>query len=350
MKITTLTSLFVLLSVVSMVAIAPSAFADHTSATVTNAPGSSTPGCDDTDSCFIPNPVSIAMGGTVTWENTDTAAHTVTSGTAADGPDGVFDSSLMMANGPSFSHTFDTAGSYDYFCMVHPWMAGTVVVEDEAAEAAEAAAAADAAAEAEAAAAADAAAAAAADAAAEAAAADAADAAAADAAAEAEAAAAAAIAALEAQQAAEAAAAIALEAKVVAYEPRDPAIDLVNTLRYNISGGSVSSIITNSDDATLVVAVDAPDDGESSITMNSNYITAFDDDSYFVLVNSEEIWFSQDGSTLTIPFEAGTEKIEIVGSSVVPEFGTIAMVVLAVAIISIIVITAKTKTQLIPKL
>ena len=67
MKITTLTSLFVLLSVVSMVAIAPSAFADHTSATVTNAPGSATPGCEETNSCFIPNPVMIAMGGTVTW-------------------------------------------------------------------------------------------------------------------------------------------------------------------------------------------------------------------------------------------------------------------------------------------
>jgi len=173
-------------------------------------------------------------------------------------------------------------------------------------------------------------------------------AAAAEAAAEAAAAEAEEAAAAEAAEAA--AAAVALEAKVVAYELRDPAIDLVNTLRYNISGGSVSSIITNSDDATLVVALDASDDGELSITMNSNYITAFDDDSYFVLVNNEEVWFSQDGSTLTIPFEAGTEKIEIVGSAVVPEFGTIAMVVLAVAIISIIVITAKTKTQLIPKL
>ena len=137
---------------------------------------------------------------------------------------------------------------------------------------------------------------------------------------------------------------------MAAAAPREPAIDLVDTLIYNISGGSVSSIITNSDDSTLVVAVDASDDGELSITMNSDYITAFDDDSYFVLVNNEEVWFSQDGNTLTIPFEAGTEKIEIVGSAVVPEFGTIAMVVLAVAIISIIVITAKTKTQLIPKL
>ena len=336
MKITTLTSLFILLSVVSMVAIAPSAFADHTSATVTNALGSSTPGCEDTNSCFDPNPVTIAMGGTVTWENVDNAAHTVTSGSPADGPDGVFDSSLIMAGGATFSHTFDDVGTYDYFCMVHPWMQGSVIVEDEAAAEAEAAEAE--AAEAEAA--------------------------------EAEAAAAAAIAALEAEQAAaaEAAAAEAAAAEaavaeaavseaavseaavVVMVAPREPAIDLVDTLSYNISGGSVSSIITNSDDATLVVAVDASDDGELSISLVSNYITAFDDGSYFVLVNNEEVWFSQDGNNLTIPFEAGTEKIEIVGSAVVPEFGTIAMVVLAVAIISIIVITAKTKTQLIPKL
>jgi predicted secreted protein with PEFG-CTERM motif len=133
-------------------------------------------------------------------------------------------------------------------------------------------------------------------------------------------------------------------------EPRDPAIDLVNTLRSSISSGSVSSIITNSDDATLVVAIDAPDDGELSITLDSNYITAFDDGSYFVLVNNEETEFGQSGNTLTIPFEAGTEKIEIVGSTVVPEFGTIAMIVLAVAIVSIIAITAKTRTTLIPKL
>ena len=347
MKITTLTSLFILLSVVSMVAIAPNAFADHTSATVTNALGSSTPGCEDTNSCFDPNPVTIAMGGTVTWENVDNAAHTVTSGSPADGPDGVFDSSLIMAGGATFSHTFDDVGTYDYFCMVHPWMQGSVIVEDEAAaeaEVAEAEAAEAEAAEAEAAAAA-AIAALEAEQAAEAAAAEAA---AAESLAALEAAAAESLAALEAEQAAEAAEAEA--AAVVMAAPREPAIDLVDTLIYNINGGSVSSIITNSDDSTLVVAVDASDDGELSITMNSDYITAFDDDSYFVLVNNEEVWFSQDGNTLTIPFEAGTEKIEIVGSAVVPEFGTIAMVVLAVAVISIIVITAKTKTQLIPKL
>ena len=159
MKMSTLSSLLVLMSVVSMIAIAPSAFAAHHEVTVTNAPGSSTPGCEETDSCFIPSTATIEEGGIVTWENTDNAAHTATGGSAIDGPSGVFDSSLIMAGG-SFSNTFDTAGTYDYFCMVHPWMVGTVIVE--AAGAAEAEAAAEAAA---AQAAADAAAAAAADAA-----------------------------------------------------------------------------------------------------------------------------------------------------------------------------------------
>ena len=114
------------MSVVSLIAIAPSAFAD---VTVTNAPGSSTPGCEDTNSCFIPNPVTVEVGAIVTWDNTDTAAHTASSGTAADGPSGVWDSSLIMAGG-SYSFTFDTAGTYDYFCMVHPWMTGEIIVKD----------------------------------------------------------------------------------------------------------------------------------------------------------------------------------------------------------------------------
>ena len=93
---------FSLLAIFSLIAVAPSAFAEHgeggMAATVTIAPGSSTPGCEETDSCFIPSTVVITVGGTVTWENTDTAAHTSSSGTAADGPDGVFDSSLILAS------------------------------------------------------------------------------------------------------------------------------------------------------------------------------------------------------------------------------------------------------------
>jgi len=279
-----LSSLVVLFAIASMVAIAPEAFA----ATVTNAPGSSTPGCEETaEGCFIPSPVTIDIGATVTWENNDTAAHTSTAGSAVDGPSGVFDSSLIMA-GSSFSHTFDSAGTYDYFCMVHPWMSGTVIVEDFAAAAADAAAA---------------------------------DAAAAEAAAE----------------------AAAAEAAMAA-----PAIDAADYI--STSGAPVTSITANADDDSVIIAIDAADDGVLSVTLHSEVITAFDDGTYFVLIDNEEVEFEQSGSSLTIPYGAGNERVEIVGSHVVPEFGTIAMIILAVAIVSIIVITAKTRTTLIPKL
>jgi len=126
MKMSTLSSLFVLMSVVSLIAIAPSAFAAHHEVTIENAPGSSTPGCEP--DCFIPTTATVEVGAIVTWANTDNAAHTATAGSAADGPSGVFDSSLIMAGG-SYSYTADTAGTFDYFCMVHPWMEGTVIVE-----------------------------------------------------------------------------------------------------------------------------------------------------------------------------------------------------------------------------
>jgi len=89
--------------------------------------GSSVPGCEEILECYVPTSVSINTGDTISWSNDDTAAHTVTSGTPAEGPDGVFDSSLFMA-GATFDVTFDNSGSYDYFCMVHPWMVASVQV------------------------------------------------------------------------------------------------------------------------------------------------------------------------------------------------------------------------------
>jgi predicted secreted protein with PEFG-CTERM motif len=127
--------------------------------------------------------------------------------------------------------------------------------------------------------------------------------------------------------------------------------DLSDQLTATVSSGVIHHIGGNTDDATLTIHLfGADDDGELKITLNSDIITPFDDGSYFVLVNNEETDFEQMGNTLHISYYAGTEKIEIVGSHVVPEFGTIAMIVLAVAIVSIIAITAKTKTALIPKL
>lgn len=94
---------------------------------VTIPAGTSSPGCETSNACYTPASVIINAGDTVKWDNVDTAAHTVTSGSPADGPSGVFDSSLIMGKA-SFEHTFDKAGTYDYFCMVHPWMVGNVIV------------------------------------------------------------------------------------------------------------------------------------------------------------------------------------------------------------------------------
>jgi len=95
--------------------------------TVEPVAGSGAPGCETTE-CYTPSTVTIAAGGTVTFTNTDTAPHTSTSGSAANGPDGVFDTSLIMMNA-SFDVTLADAGTYTYFCMVHPWMEGTIIVE-----------------------------------------------------------------------------------------------------------------------------------------------------------------------------------------------------------------------------
>ena len=126
----TVSSLFVLFAIVSIgMTAAPSAFAEHSmNATVENAQGSSTPGCEP--DCFVPATVTIGVGGMVTFSNNDTAAHTSTAGTPADGPSGAWDSSLVMMNSAYTTPALD-AGEYPYFCMVHPWMTGLVIVEEE---------------------------------------------------------------------------------------------------------------------------------------------------------------------------------------------------------------------------
>lgn len=90
-------------------------------------PGSAVPGCENTNECYLPFEITVATGATVSWINDDSAAHTVTSGTVDTGITDVFDSSLFMS-GSVYEFTFDEAGTYDYFCMVHPWMTGKVLV------------------------------------------------------------------------------------------------------------------------------------------------------------------------------------------------------------------------------
>ena len=89
--------------------------------------GTSVPGCEETNACYSPADITINAGDTVHWMNIDSAVHTVTAGTPADAQMGVFHSDLIMP-GNTWENTFNDASSNDYFCMVHPWMTGTVTV------------------------------------------------------------------------------------------------------------------------------------------------------------------------------------------------------------------------------
>ena len=128
--------------------------------------------------------------------------------------------------------------------------------------------------------------------------------------------------------------------------------DLADEVDYSISGGHVEGVSANVNGNSLVVAIhDAEDGGELTITLPSDVITPFNDGTFFVLVNDEESDdASQDGNTITVPFDADATTVEIIGTHVVPEFGTIAAIILAVAITSIIVISARSKLNLVPKL
>jgi plastocyanin len=81
------------------------------------------------DQAYDPNPVKVKSGDTVTWTNDDSQIHTVTSGTDSSDPNmgKEFDSSMLSQN-QTFSHKFDTAGEFPYFCQLHPTMVGKVIV------------------------------------------------------------------------------------------------------------------------------------------------------------------------------------------------------------------------------
>lgn len=76
---------------------------------------------------YDPQALQISVGTTVIWINEDSAMHTITSGNSQEGPNGVFDSDLI-AGGESFEFTFASPGKEDYYCIVHPWMVGSVEV------------------------------------------------------------------------------------------------------------------------------------------------------------------------------------------------------------------------------
>ena len=125
---------------------------------------------------------------------------------------------------------------------------------------------------------------------------------------------------------------------------------------YEITGGKLLSIIPDVDANSLIVSISATSDGSLTLTIPRSVLDATmggEDDDFFVLIDGEEVDFDETTSStnriLTIAFPVGAEEIEIIGTFVVPEFGTIAAMILAVAIISIIAVSAKSRLSIIPR-
>jgi plastocyanin len=87
------------------------------------------PGCENTNECYLPYSVSINEHTSVTWTNDDTTIHTTTSGIPSDHPNGIFDSGIILP-GSTFTNQFDKEGTFDYYSIAHPWMTGNVVVSE----------------------------------------------------------------------------------------------------------------------------------------------------------------------------------------------------------------------------
>jgi predicted secreted protein with PEFG-CTERM motif len=124
---------------------------------------------------------------------------------------------------------------------------------------------------------------------------------------------------------------------------------------FEITGGNLISITPDVDANSLIIAINAFDDGQLTITLPRELIDALmedGDDDYFVLVDGEEVDFDETTTstdrTLVISFPAGAEEIEIIGTFVVPEFGAIAALILSIGIISIVILT--TKSRVFPRL
>ena len=92
--------------------------------------GAGVPGCEENDMCYTPGHLTVPVGTTVTWINSDGAIpHTVTAGwpdsdsVGLDYPGGNGFDSDFMSGGATYEHTFEVPGEYDYYCL-HPWMLG----------------------------------------------------------------------------------------------------------------------------------------------------------------------------------------------------------------------------------
>lgn len=116
---------------------------------------------------------------------------------------------------------------------------------------------------------------------------------------------------------------------------------------YEIMGGSVTGVSVNQGDSSLVVHIAATDDGKISVTFPAEVL----EDVLLVLVDGEESDDVMiDGQSVSLYFSAGAESVEFFAGRVIPEFGVLAAAVLAVALVSVIVVSSRSRLGMAPRL
>ena len=119
-------------------------------------------------------------------------------------------------------------------------------------------------------------------------------------------------------------------------------LDLSNMVATEITTGQVTSIIAKTAENSLVISLETAEDGVLAVTTSDFLLRPFNDGNFLVVVDGEKLHsVKYENKILTIPYTAQTEKIVVYGSYVIPEFGTIAIIVLAIAVVSIIALSRK---------
>ena len=142
------------------------------------------------------------------------------------------------------------------------------------------------------------------------------------------------------------------------FQVKDPNSQQTFSVNYTITGGTVNSMTIDAQSISLIVSINSTSDGSITLqiprTLMDAKTSSGQDDSFIILIDGAEVKPQSESAngdyrTLTIPFLQGDQDIEIIGTQIVPEFGPIAALVLAIAIISIIAVSAKTGLRFMPK-
>jgi len=142
------------------------------------------------------------------------------------------------------------------------------------------------------------------------------------------------------------------------FQLKDPSSQQTFNVNYTITGGTVKTMTIDAQSLSVIVSVNSTSDGTISLQLPRALIdaktTSGQDDAFIILIDGAEVKPQSESAdnnfrNITVQFLQGDQDIEIIGTQIVPEFGPIAALVLAIAIISIIAVSAKTGLRFMPK-